>query len=120
MRQGIHVTVTPMSVSVMEVFSPLSSAVASADLYNQQGVWWISRVKVPDKLQGVGVGSRLLKRLIEEVQKQGAKAIVVAPGGYNSDPDRQVQFYVRNGFKPSEADEGLYRMELVNAEDTCR
>ena len=52
----------------------------------------------------------MVGHLVKEIFQKGAKAIVVAPGGYNSNYNRQVNFYVKNGFKPT-TDVGLYRLE---------
>lgn len=72
--------------------------------------WWVSRVFIHRTMRGQGLGSLMVGHLVKEIFQKGAKAIVVAPGGYNSNYNRQVNFYVKNGFKPT-TDVGLYRLE---------
>lgn len=79
-------------------------ATVSADLVDQ---WWINRVLVqPESNRGLGIGSHLLKMLKEEVKKQGGTKIVVAPGGYDQNKDRQVRFYKKHNF--IEYEQGSY------------
>lgn len=100
-----------MSVSVFEEHpDDLRPSVASADRIDD--VWWISRVLVQPNQRGRGVGTKLLKALIEECRKQGGREMQVSPGGYNSDPIRQRAFYVRAGFKPSPDSESLLVLVL--------
>jgi GNAT superfamily N-acetyltransferase len=73
------------------------------------GRWWISRVNVQGAERGNGIGSMLLKKAIEEVLKHDASAeIIVAPGGYGGDTDRQYNFYRKNGFVDAN-EEGLLK-----------
>lgn len=61
--------------------------------------WFINRVLVqPEELRSKGIGSILLKRLISEIRKTDAKQIIVTPGGYAMNQDRQFNFYKKNGF----------------------
>lgn len=113
----IHVNVEPKHISVISIPPNVGEkrfirpSTAAADEWPmEEGVWWISRVLVNGE-RGKGTGSTLLQRLIEEVRKRGAKAMIVAPGGYNSNYNQQVNFYVKNGFKEVNS-EGLYRLEL--------
>lgn len=102
---------TPENVSVF-TYELGKSSVADANQYPfEDDVWWVSRVLVYHKTRGKGLGSRLLQRLVEEVRGYGAKAVVVAPGGYGANHNKQIRFYEKNGFKEMDKD-GLYRMEL--------
>jgi len=94
------------------------TSVAEANPFQSETIWWISRVLVQPALRGKGLGTRLLRRLIKEIQKQGAEAIIVAPGGYNANHNKQINFYVKNGFREIDPD-GLYRLELGGLDAAC-
>ena len=71
---------------------------ASCDFNPVDGVWWINRVVVePQRARKRGIGSALLRRLVEEVQRYGG-LIRVTPGGYSLDTEGQIRFYEMNGF----------------------
>lgn len=71
---------------------------ASAD--NQGHYWYINRVIVqPESNRSKGIGSEMLQRLIKAVKSQNGKEIQVTPGGYNVDPEKQIKFYEKAGFK---------------------
>jgi GNAT superfamily N-acetyltransferase len=91
-----------ITIMVMDETKTRSVATASANphvLYPpEEHCWWISRVFVQDPHRGQGVGSKILKTLLSEVVKQGGKSVIVTPGGYNADPDKQIRFYENHGF----------------------
>lgn len=112
-----HYISTEQHVCIMHVNSTAKFArpsVAEASPFESLGdrVWWISRVLVQPHLRGKRVGSQLLERLVKELRRRDALAVVVAPGGYNANYNRQVHFYEMNGFKLVDPD-GLYRLELT-------
>ncbi len=92
------------------------TSVAEANPFQSRTVWWVSRVLVQPGLRGKGLGTKMLQRLIKEIQKKGAEAILVAPGGYNSNINKQINFYTKNGFKEADPN-GLYRLELGGPSD---
>jgi len=64
------------------------------------GFWNINRVLVnPKILRGKGIGSKLLQELIEKIRNADGKKIIVWPGGYDDNKKKQVNFYIKNGFK---------------------
>jgi len=74
-------------------------ATASADLV-QEAEWWISRVLVqPKELRGQGIGTQLMEVLQSHIKK--GQRLVVFPGGYDQDRDRQEAFYRKCGFVDS-------------------
>jgi len=81
------------------------------EMHHDTPVWWMSRVYVPDRLRGRGVGSKIVGTLIGHVKTLDKRIgrIVVAPGGYGSDPVRLVNFYEKLGFKMIK--EGLYAID---------
>jgi GNAT superfamily N-acetyltransferase len=84
--------------------------VAEAD-HIEDGRWWIARVLVqPKEMRGQGVGTAMLKRLIELVKANGCKCLQVCPGGYDDDP-RAIKFYKKNGFVPAD-DKGLLEIRF--------
>jgi hypothetical protein len=96
----IRVNSSEFSVSVMTVNNGKVSIASADNLLD--GRWWISRVNVQGVEKGKGVGSILLQRLLQEVLKLGQTKIIVSPGGYYEDKDRQFNFYKKNGFIESE------------------
>lgn len=104
---GYHISGSDYSItsSYVEDNRPLIMylSVASADLVTMPGfskpVWYISRVKVHDLHQGRGIGSKLLKSLIEEIKaKNSSDFVIVTPGGYDGNTEKQFAFYKKNGF----------------------
>lgn len=69
------------------------------------GVWWVARVLVqPPKNRGRGIGTELVRRMQREVVGFGCKKLIVAPGGYDEDHERQRGFYLHCGFVQDEKD----------------
>jgi hypothetical protein len=62
------------------------------------GRWWISRVNIQGAKKGKGLGSKLLQTAIKEVLSFGETEIIVAPGGYTNNIEKQINFYKKNGF----------------------
>lgn len=58
-------------------------------------LYWVNRAIVdPEAIRGQGWGTKLLQAIQAEVD-----ALVVCPGGYANNYDRQNNFYARSGFK---------------------
>lgn len=78
----------------------LISGIISADLIKpKEYLWWINRAIInKPALRNLGIGSTLLKSLLEEITKKDGKKIVVMPGGYGEDIEKQYNFYKKNGF----------------------
>lgn len=93
----LNIIKTNDSVSVTCVVDGKVSIASIDNLHD--GRWWISRVNVQGVEKGKGLGSKLLKKAMEEVFSFSPKEIIVTPGGYNADIKRQVNFYKKNGFK---------------------
>lgn len=104
-------TVKPVGVSHFQCVS-VSAATKSglpagaASASNLGGHWWVERVLVQEHhaVRGVGLGSEMLKRLLKSIvevdEMEGRSTLVqVCPGGYGADPERQFNFYLKNGFK---------------------
>jgi GNAT superfamily N-acetyltransferase len=69
--------------------------------HESEGIWWITRALVqPKKCCNQGIGSIMLQMLIKELKKYGAKKILVTPGGYDQETEKQFRFYEKNGFVP--------------------
>lgn len=76
-------------------------AVAEMNTLGNPFEWWVARVLVPDrKNRGNGYGSSVLRQALQLVEKRtmGIGKVVVAPGGYDNDQQRQFGFYRKNGF----------------------
>ena len=111
MEMNLIVNKTFQSISVGVMLDGKLS-VANADNL-MDGRWWISRVNVQDNLRGLGIGSTLLNRMIKEILTYGETDIIVAPGGYNQDTNKQFHFYEKNGFVKTNEDGLLtYKNEL--------
>lgn len=64
--------------------------------------WWISRVVVnPPNRRNEGIGGKLLEHLKEVIKKRGGETLLVTPGGYGEETERQVRFYRSHGFNNS-------------------
>lgn len=100
----LHVNASHDSISVSVKHSRIHLSISSADLINDNH-WHICRVNVIKDHRGKGLGSAMLKTLVEEVRKKGGKLITVHPGGYDGNTEEQFNFYLKNGFSHS-ADEG--------------
>jgi GNAT superfamily N-acetyltransferase len=72
----------------------------SADLlYPEKRIWWISRAIIqPKEYRNQGIGSLLLKNVIEAIVQLNGSEIYVSPGGYMQDTKKQYNFYEKNGF----------------------
>jgi GNAT superfamily N-acetyltransferase len=72
----------------------------SADLiYPEKRIWWISRAIIqPEKYRNQGIGSLLLKNVIEAITQLNGSEIHVTPGGYAQNTKEQYHFYEKNGF----------------------
>ena len=85
--------------SIAQVIDGKISIAQADNLFD--GRWWIGRVNVQSE-KNKGTGTKLLKRLIEEILKQGNFDIIVAPGGYSDKKEQQINFYKKNGFVETE------------------
>ncbi len=96
----MKITKTTDSISVYHQ-NGHNISVASIDRI-EPNKWWISRVNVKEIDRNKGIGSAMLKMAIEAVLEQEEVEIVVAPGGYNEDYNKQINFYKKNGFVETE------------------
>ncbi len=93
---------TPEYCSVYFVDGCVSEGVAEASKISNTD-WFVNRVFIRNPLgRGRGLGSRLIKELQSLVASRGCKKLIVTPGGYNSDPEKQINFYRKNGFEGKE------------------
>jgi GNAT superfamily N-acetyltransferase len=70
---------------------------------DQMNMWWLARLFVQPEYRSQGFGTRLVRRLQEELLlKPNFEKLVVEPGGYGSDPKRLDVFYKRFGFRDYE------------------
>jgi GNAT superfamily N-acetyltransferase len=107
----LHLTSTSQTVTVMllDDSQRRSRGIASADwmVYADEAVWYVNRVLVThEKDRGQGIGGMLLDRLLAEVCAQQDGPVIVTPGGYGADPDRQERFYESHGFIRVEDERG--------------
>lgn len=103
--EEMHVNKSPGQVSCMIRHGEVRASVASAEEI-EQGIWWVSRVKVHDKHQREGHGRRLVAAMKAACAEQGADVVQVIPGGYNVPVAQQRAFYAACGFEPVN-DDGL-------------
>lgn len=79
-----------------------SRAVADLNVLGNPFEWWVARVLVPDPTdRGKGLGSLVLRAALDAVliPTGGMARVIVAPGGYDNDHERQRHFYEKNGFR---------------------
>jgi hypothetical protein len=105
-----RVSSSPQSISAYLVSNRfLIQGIVSADFLGNY--WWLSRALInPPPARNIGLGSKMLQLLIQEIKKQPIKKIVVEPGGYDNNPKQQRNFYYKNGFKDSQ--ESITALEL--------
>lgn len=109
MNYSILKVVTPEYCSASICIGPKRST-AEASLIGDQ--WWVNRVIVnPASKRDSGIGTSLLTKLKELVKENGGKALLVSPGGYDSDLTLQERFYAKNGFVETD-DKGLWKVVL--------
>lgn len=92
-----------VSVTISHVDARPSTASANAI----GGEWWVARVIVDDKCRGQGVGKRLVAKMLQLCEVQGAKQVKVCPGGYDNNVERQRGFYEACGFVPQPGEEHI-------------
>lgn len=94
----IHITSSEESISASYQNEEFGLSVASADKIFD-GTWYVSRVMVNLKHRGKKIGSLMLNKIIDEIKSRPDKGnIVVFPGGYSEDLEKQMNFYKKNGF----------------------
>ena len=97
-----RVSSSPESISAYLVSDRcLMQGVVSADFLGEY--WWLSRALVnPPEARNIGLGSKMLQLLIQEIKLQPfIRKIIVEPGGYDNNTKQQRNFYYKNGFKDS-------------------
>jgi GNAT superfamily N-acetyltransferase len=99
------------SVTVTIVHGGRSLATINADrtLVDGHDGWWIARALVtkPEN-RSKGIGSFILARLKRSIEAvSDCHVLLVAPGGYSNEMDRQFAFYARNGFVPTDSEDLL-------------
>lgn len=115
-RFGVMLVVTTdtsISISVQPRLGTVSADLIPTDVFDRSllplgaCVWWIGRCLVTNiERRGQGIGSMLIQRLQAVVSGlRDNRMIVVSPGGYGVDPEKQYEFYRKHGFIP--AGEGL-------------
>lgn len=98
------------SITLVEPGAHWSLGTASAS-HMQNNIWFVNRVLITNEdKRGQGWGTILLQELQREVLQQGCEELLVTPGGYDSDPQKQIKFYLKGGFVFKE--DGLYSWKL--------
>jgi GNAT superfamily N-acetyltransferase len=122
MDRAIFVTKTPGYCSAYIYTEDLSlRAVAEANLVGTD--WWVSRVLVqPPNARGKGLGGRLLEKLKRAERDTGGTRLLVTPGGYSNEWERQDKFYRAHGFRDADPtkDYGLLEVDLTESEDATQ
>ncbi len=87
---------------------PVSGEVSATEF--KPGEWYLNRAIVgPDEARGKGLGTQLLKLLLERISsKSNFQRISVEPGGYHTDLAKQVRFYTKNGFMKDTSENNTY------------
>jgi ribosomal protein S18 acetylase RimI-like enzyme len=90
----------------------------SASWYAHPGEWYLNRAIIPAECRGRGLGTQLLKRLLEVLSaKENFVHVIVEPGGYGADINKQRRFYTKNGFKPVRAFNNVYQWTKRETDD---
>lgn len=78
----------------MIVEGGLSIAIAEASKMGD-GSWYLNRVFVRPHCRGRGLGSKVLRALLDRADAD----VIVDPGGYNSDYNQLLSFYSQMEFR---------------------
>lgn len=99
-EQAISVTVIETYIKNDSVGTRPKGTAEACIFPSLKGHWYTNRVLVTRKEErGKGLGSYLLTLLKATLQQQeGFVALMVEPGGYGTDPKKQINFYRKNGF----------------------
>lgn len=95
---AISKTLVNGTSSVVSVLVPLPGKPAVLDASMIGTEWWINRVNVPEKYRRKGVARHMMNKAISKINSIGATGIIVQPGGYDMDNDKQREFYRECGF----------------------
>lgn len=103
--EGIRITCGDENCTAMLVDDKgiRARAVAELNIIGSPFEWWVARVLVTDPAdRGKGLGSQVLQAALRAilVPTAGMARVIVAPGGYDNDQERQRRFYAKNGFEP--------------------
>lgn len=68
--------------------------------FAKPGRWWLARANInKPEHRGQGIGSRMMSMIKHELLRQPSfQEVIVTPGGYAEDEEKQKRFYVKNGF----------------------
>jgi GNAT superfamily N-acetyltransferase len=94
----VNVRVDLYGVTSWVAHPPTCSIAEASNMGN--GVLYLNRVKVKDGLEGLGIGTLMMKSLIKAAKEVGFVKIIVEPGGYSAKGQfKRLRFYRRLGFK---------------------
>lgn len=96
-------------------YSEDHSVRATAEASRVGNEWWVNRVLVqPASARCMGLGGQLLEKLKETVAQVGGTSLLVTPGGYSDEWERQHKFYRSHGFQDADpVKDGLLEATLV-------
>jgi len=105
MKDNFKVFATEDNITVVWQLSIIERGTVDA-FHAGEGIWWITRALVqPTKCRNQGVGSVMLRMLINKIAGFHGKKIFVTPGGYEGEKNKQFNFYEKNGFIIPSVDE---------------
>jgi GNAT superfamily N-acetyltransferase len=85
------------------------AALAVADLqWEDEGVYWLTRINVPRAYRRRGVGTRLLKRILRDANREEATIKLGVVCSDRTMGQRALRaWYKKHGFKPTETQDVL-------------
>lgn len=89
----------PHNMTVTILGRTLPVATIQADYLPWDDCWWIARCYVAPASRNSGLGTQVMERMCQLLDKRGARATLI-PNPYNEsiDLDRLIAFYERFGF----------------------
>lgn len=89
----------PIPKLVSEVYGPEDRVIATAQLQQRHGVYWLSNVWVADTHRGQHLGTKVVRSLLEQLTIGEEVYLLVEAFGYQGLNDQElIQFYKRFGF----------------------
>lgn len=113
---------TPDYVAVHAIDKEKNYIIGSAEASSFRVYWYINRVIVLNNRapRNQGIGTKMMKILLQELSQREFNLVVVNPGGYGGDPSKQFRFYRKLGFRAIDESTMLldlsYEMEASSRE----
>lgn len=97
---ALRVNVEDVSVCASLFHGGAEVSIADAVRYMEgEDVWLLTRVNVHRKHRRQGHGRALVQGVVQSLRRHGARALIVAPGGYDTPDEVKLAFFAALGFR---------------------